>query len=84
MAGQTGMAEAGKRTRAVVVRAERLSKRNQKQGELLQDAAGRMADKATAYAESMRAQAQAGDPGALALYRRAVMGRARARRLAAT
>lgn len=72
-----------KELRAAAVRAEQLRARAVKQGETLRAAASQMADHATTFAEGVRAQAEAGDPDALRNYRRALRGRARARRLAA-
>jgi hypothetical protein len=64
----------------LVTRAEHSRHRNDAQRVQLLDAAAHMADLATGAASKLSDKALAGDPDALDDYRRAVFGRAQARR----
>jgi len=67
---------------AAAARAERLRDRNLAQRQQLRAAAAGMADHASTFTDGIRERAAAGDPEAIAQYRRALVARARARRCA--
>lgn len=64
-----------------LARAEHLRQRNEKQARDLETTVGDMADHATGAAEQLRPAVLAGDPAATGDAKRALFGRALARRL---